>query len=90
MAVRLPKLRRKRVLALTYPCQSPWSRPHWLMAYRLRAPHSMAHTASPNIAPKGCRLPWALRGSGTRPNTSINDQLSTDPSPDAMDHPPVL
>ena len=52
----------------------PWSRPHWLMAYRLRAPHSMVHTANPKIAPRGCRFRWALRGSGNRPNTSDQRQ----------------
>ena len=58
------------------------------MACRLRAPHSMAHTANPKIAPSGCRLPWALRGSGTRPNTSISDNLPSGSCPCVIAHPP--
>ena len=35
------------------PVVTPWSRPHWAMAYKLRAPHSMAQTAKLKTAPKG-------------------------------------
>jgi hypothetical protein len=41
------------------------SRPHWAMAYRLRAPHSIATVASTRTAGKGWRRPCRERGSGT-------------------------
>ena len=31
-------------------------------------------------------IPWALRGFGTRPNTSINDKPSTGPCSSAIGH----
>jgi hypothetical protein len=41
------------------------------MAYKLRAPHSMAQVAKAKMAPKGCRRPYLLRGSGTKSSASF-------------------
>ena len=41
------------------------------MAYKLRAPHSMAQVAKARIAPKEWRRPWLLRKSGTKSSVSL-------------------
>ena len=51
-----------------------WSRPHWAMTYKVRAPQSMAQTASPRISHKERRPPWLLRRSGT-PSTAFLDPI---------------
>ena len=32
---------------------TPWSRSHWAIAYKLRAPHNIAQTAKVSIDPRG-------------------------------------
>src|SRR5258707_8691235 len=51
----------------------PPSRPHWLMAYKLRLPHRSAHTANASIPPSGCTRPCARRTSGNVSSAARSD-----------------